>query len=240
MPGSPEHVQAALQYISTATTTADGSMEVGNGDGDGDGGGDNSSRSGVTDDLVMVFLNTAAAAQRFAEELGRAGVQCAQYHNLVQGDRNSFGSGSASGSGEVKERSLQAFREGRVRVLVCTDAAARGLDLPAVRHVVQAEFALNVVAHLHRIGRASRAGRPGRATNMYLADSPAVPLVRSIRGTNAGHETLSVVAAAVEDASASLSRYDPRKSTIEQSFSRKRGFRRNLQREQGYINRQEK
>ena len=45
-------------------------------------------------------------------------------------------------------------------LLVCTDSAARGLDIAAVGHVIQAEFALNVVQHVHRIGRASRAGRP--------------------------------------------------------------------------------
>jgi len=66
-----------------------------------------------------------------------------------------------------KQEALEQFRnykESGVKVLVCTDAAARGLDLPAVEHVVQAEFALNVVQHLHRNGRASRAGRLGRAT----------------------------------------------------------------------------
>ena len=49
--------------------------------------------------------------------------------------------------------------------MVCTDSAPLGLDLPAVRVVVQAEFALNVVQHLHRIGRGSRAGKYGKTLN---------------------------------------------------------------------------
>ena len=83
-------------------------------------------------------------------------------------------------------------------VLVCTDHAARGLDLPNVHHVVQAEFALNVVNHLHRIGRASRAGALGRATNFY------------------GPESRDLVASILSDVN---------EKRIDQSFSRRRGFR---------------
>jgi superfamily II DNA/RNA helicase len=61
-----------------------------------------------------------------------------------------------------RREQLQAFQENADLtwpLLVCTDSAARGLDIAAVGHVIQAEFALNVVQHVHRIGRASRAGR---------------------------------------------------------------------------------
>lgn len=51
-------------------------------------------------------------------------------------------------------------------VVVCTDIAARGLDTTRVRHVVQYEFATDVVSHLHRIGRTARAGSAGRGTAM--------------------------------------------------------------------------
>ena len=57
---------------------------------------------------------------------------------------------------------------------------SRGLDLPAVRVVVQAEFALNVVHHLHRIGRGSRAGKYGKALNFYSRSCSE--LVESIIG----------------------------------------------------------
>jgi superfamily II DNA/RNA helicase len=155
------------------------------------------------DHLVMVFLNTADLAQQFTAMMRSAGVECAAYHNLLPS--------------REKDQSLRSFRRGEARILVCTDSAARGLDLPAVRHVVQADFALNVVQHLHRIGRASRAGRLGRATNFYAEG--AVPLVTSMMGTARDAE---VNMEAPED--------EPDRS-IENSFSRKRGFRRNLKRQ---------
>ena len=96
------------------------------------------------------------------------------------------------------------FRENKKKILVCTDNAARGLDLPNVRHVIQAEFALNVVQYLHRIGRSSRAGVVGRATSFY--DQKSMDLVNSINS-----ET--------QESGGSGS------GTVNQSFSRKRGLR---------------
>jgi superfamily II DNA/RNA helicase len=104
---------------------------------------------------------------------------------------------------QQKEEELKNFREEKVKVIVCTDAAARGLDIPNVRHVVQAEFALNVVQHLHRIGRASRAGALGKATN--IVDERSKDLVASI-----------------------LQSSTEENETVENSFSRRRGFRQKL------------
>ena len=67
---------------------------------------------------------------------------------------------------------------GENKILVCTDSASRGLDLPYVQHVIQAEFATNVVQYLHRIGRSSRAGKRGLATNFY--DNVSEDLVNTI------------------------------------------------------------
>merc|ERR1719323_1471202 len=52
-------------------------------------------------------------------------------------------------------------------LMVCTDILSRGIDVPDVRRVVQFDFSRNIVGHLHRIGRASRAGMRGHAFNMY-------------------------------------------------------------------------
>ena len=53
------------------------------------------------------------------------------------------------------------------RVMVCTDAAARGLDIQGVSHVIQADFAPNAVDFIHRIGRTGRADRSGKVTSLY-------------------------------------------------------------------------
>ena len=81
---------------------------------------------------------------------------------------------------------------------MCTDLAARGLDLPRVDHVIQFDFATDVVSHLHRIGRAARAGAAGRATS--LVDASNADLVEAIQ---AG-------------------------ATVDQAFSRKRGLRKKI------------
>lgn len=144
------------------------------------------------EDIVqtMIFVNTADTASRLAIELGKAGVRSAEYHKFV--------------SDADKQESLRLFREEEVSVLVCTDHASRGLDLPNVRHVIQAEFAGNVVQYLHRIGRASRAGVLGKATNIY--DDKSADLVTSILS-------------------------DSEEKKIDQSFSRRRGFRQKIKKD---------
>lgn len=134
---------------------------------------------------TMVFVNTAQTAQSLVELLRSKGLECAEFHKLIED--------------EVKAESLSRFREGNVKVLVCTDAASRGLDLPNVKHVIQAEFALNVVQHLHRIGRASRAGNAGYATNFY--DDSSKLLIQAILPKT------------------------KESRTVQQAFSRRRGLR---------------
>lgn len=136
---------------------------------------------------TMIFVNTADTAAKLASCLRRRGLLCAEFHKLMPFID--------------KEKDLELFRSGEVPVIVCTDHAARGLDLPGVYHVIQAEFALNVVNHLHRIGRASRAGNFGVATNLYGQKSKE--LVESILS-------------------------DEDEGKIDQSFSRRRGFRQKI------------
>lgn len=116
-----------------------------------------------------------------------------------------------------KSNNLQRFREGDAKIIICTDSAARGLDLPAVRHVVQAEFAQNVVQHLHRIGRASRAGAVGYATNFY--DDSVLQLVKTILPA----KPIAEIQPSNKD--------DLKKSrSVQQAFSRRRGLRRKQKR----------
>lgn len=192
--------------------------------------------------LAMIFLNTADAALRFAQSLRSINVQCVQYHKLCRSSE--------------REDSLRRFKAGDVSVFVCTDSAARGLDLPQVRHVVQAEFALNVVQHQHRVGRASRAGRVGQATNFVfpssrqLVDHLLRPQQRNIQlcdSWDQDTETDGRTPSELEDGvvlpqhegkeelllAEAAAAVAPQPSLgIEQAFSRRRGFRRNLRRQQ--------
>jgi len=137
---------------------------------------------------IMVFVNTAAFASEVNDVLCKKGVVCVPYHKEVLQDQ--------------RETNLNAFKSGEIQVLVCTDLASRGLDIPNVSHVIQLEFATNVVQHLHRIGRAARAGRSGKAIAFY--DENSEQLVQSILAAGEGE--------------------------LDKSFSRRRGLRKKFKR----------
>jgi len=102
----------------------------------------------------MVFAAGKGYADEAAETLARGtGRAILLYHNGVPAAE--------------RERALSAFRETPGAVLVCTDSASRGLDIPEVTHVVQADFASTAVDFLHRSGRTARAGATGRVTSLY-------------------------------------------------------------------------
>ena len=100
----------------------------------------------------LVFTRTKHGANRLAERLERDGVRCAAIHgNKSQGART---------------RALEDFKRGRVRVLVATDIAARGLDISELPHVVNFELPHVPEDYVHRIGRTGRAGARGRAVSL--------------------------------------------------------------------------
>jgi len=81
-----------------------------------------------------------------------------------------------------RDKALNAFRDGRTEVLVATDVAARGLDLPGVDHVINYELPTNSEDYVHRIGRTGRIGNTGVATSMVTDYEPALrDIVNSIK-----------------------------------------------------------
>ncbi len=113
---------------------------------------------------VLVFTRTKRGADRVAKSLDEAGVDAAAIHgNKSQGQR---------------ERALGAFKDGKTRVLVATDIAARGIDIDSVTHVVNFELPDVAEAYVHRIGRTARAGNGGRAIS--FCDHEERDLLRAI------------------------------------------------------------
>ena len=102
---------------------------------------------------VLVFTNTLSTAEAVYRHLNKVGV--ATWAGQV---------GLLHGGVEPEERVgvVRGFREGGLRVLVCTDLVSRGLDLPGVAAVVQFDFPGNSAHYLHRAGRTARAGREGK------------------------------------------------------------------------------
>jgi ATP-dependent RNA helicase RhlE len=104
---------------------------------------------------VIVFTRTKRGADRVAKGLEQVGVEAAAIH----GDK----------SQGQRERALAEFKAGKVRALVATDIAARGIDIDAVSHVVQFELPNVPESYVHRIGRTARAGADGSAV-AFCAD----------------------------------------------------------------------
>lgn len=98
---------------------------------------------------VMVFARTRHGADRVERKLRRADVKVAAIHS----DKTQ----------SKRTRALDGFRDGRVRVLVATDIASRGIDVPAVDLVVNMELPDETESYVHRIGRTARAGESGIA-----------------------------------------------------------------------------
>ncbi|GAB0147431.1 MULTISPECIES: DEAD/DEAH box helicase [Marichromatium] len=105
---------------------------------------------------ALVFTRTKAGANRLAEYLGREGIAAAAIH------------GNKSQS--ARTRALSEFKQGRVRALVATDIAARGIDIANLPQVVNFELPAVAEDYVHRIGRTGRAGAGGRALSLVSHD----------------------------------------------------------------------
>jgi superfamily II DNA/RNA helicase len=98
---------------------------------------------------VIVFVKTKRGADRMAEKLTAAKIAAEAIHgNLRQNQRN---------------RVIQSFRDKKYRVMVATDVAARGLDIPHIEHVINYDLPQQAEDYIHRIGRTGRAGAEGSA-----------------------------------------------------------------------------
>ncbi|WP_346179071.1 DEAD/DEAH box helicase, partial [Streptomyces cuspidosporus] len=102
--------------------------------------------------LAMIFCRTKRTAADIADQLSQRGFAAGSVHgDLGQGAR---------------EQALRAFRNGKVDVLVCTDVAARGIDVEGVTHVINYQSPEDEKTYLHRIGRTGRAGASGTAVTL--------------------------------------------------------------------------
>jgi ATP-dependent RNA helicase RhlE len=114
---------------------------------------------------TLVFCKTKRGSDRVGDHLDRAGLKVAVIHgNKSQGART---------------RALGDFKAGRVRVLVATDIAARGLDIAQLPLVINYDLPVVAEDYVHRVGRTGRAGRAGRAIS--LVSSSDTPMLRDIQ-----------------------------------------------------------
>ena len=108
------------------------------------------------DDRALVFGRTKHGCEKLMRQLDRDGYKAASIHgNKSQGQR---------------DRAIAGFKDGSIKVLVATDVAARGIDIPGVEYVYNYELPNVPENYVHRIGRTARAGRDGQAVAFCAPD----------------------------------------------------------------------
>ena len=105
---------------------------------------------------VLVFVGTKFGASRLAVYLERQGIAA----DAIHGDK----------SQQQRTEALEGFKSGKIRVLVATDVAARGLDIDDLPHVINYELPHTAEDYIHRIGRTGRAGKQGNATSLFAPE----------------------------------------------------------------------
>jgi len=140
---------------------------------------------------TLVFVNSGSVCEAISSELANFGAKVVSFHSDID---------PLEREARLRRFALQDSSDSEtIDVLVATDSVARGVDIPNVKHVVQAEFAQNATEYLHRVGRTARAGKSGRATNILLpGDFDLANAIRKAESEN---------------------------RSVEDTFSRKRSFR---------------
>lgn len=160
----------------------------------------------------IVFTRTKRGADRVADNLGKDGIAAEAIHG--------------NKSQNARQRALDAFRSGRARVLVASDIAARGIDVPGISHVVQYEMPDEPEAYVHRIGRTGRNGETGTAIAFCSAEErdklrAVEKLTRLTLAPDGGAETRARRVGGTKKASHSAAREQAPKSAAQ----RRRGQR---------------
>jgi ATP-dependent RNA helicase RhlE len=105
---------------------------------------------------ALVFSRTKRGADRICKQLERSNVSASAIHG--------------NKSQNARTRALDGFRDGKVRVLVATDIAARGIDVDGITHVINYDLPNEPESYVHRIGRTARAGSAGEAISFCSGD----------------------------------------------------------------------
>lgn len=105
---------------------------------------------------ALVFSRTRHGVDKIIKDLAKAGIPAAGIH----GDKSQM----------ARQTALNDFRSGKVKVLIATDIAARGIDIAGLSHVINYDLPMEPESYIHRIGRTGRAGRTGKAISFCCID----------------------------------------------------------------------
>jgi len=161
---------------------------------------------------VLVFCKTKRRSDRVGQQLTRAGVAAA----VIHGNK----------SQNARTRALTDFKAGRVNVLVATDIAARGLDIPQLPLVVNYDLPAVPEDYVHRVGRTGRAGHPGRAVSFVsAAERGLLPPIQRLVGRTLEHADQQSTYDERGEPRANLLNRRPRVSTTVRAWNRDGGKR---------------
>ena len=113
---------------------------------------------------AIVFSRTKHGANRISDQLEKSGIQS----DAIHGNK----------SQNARQKALNAFKAGDVRVLVATDIAARGIDVDGITHVINFDLPMEPESYVHRIGRTARASKEGSAVS--FCDAEEISQLRAI------------------------------------------------------------
>ncbi len=135
---------------------------------------------------AIVFCNRKRDVDVVAKSLKKHGFNAAPIH----GDLDQ----------SVRTKTLEQFKSGEIPILVASDVAARGLDIPAVSHVFNFDVPFHADDYVHRIGRTGRAGRSGHTYMLATSrDFKAVEAIEKLTGSKPAHRMLEGLAEATQD-----------------------------------------
>jgi superfamily II DNA/RNA helicase len=135
---------------------------------------------------AIVFCNRKRDVDVVAKSLQKHGFNASPLH----GDLDQ----------SLRTKTLDGFRAGTVQILVASDVAARGLDIPAVSHVFNFDVPFHADDYVHRIGRTGRAGRAGHAVMLATSrDEKQLDAIKKLTGNNPPHRTLEGLAESVQN-----------------------------------------
>jgi len=158
---------------------------------------------------VLVFVRKKQEADEVANELNLSGLKT----SVIHGDKSSG----------VRKRALEAFKEGKVRVLVATDIAARGLDIPNLAVVINYDIPHVTGDFLHRIGRTGRAGRSGLAITLVSPkEEVALKDVERLMGKAIEREEIEGYTPKVEQVQRGARKTVDKKKKTDGAFGRKK------------------
>jgi ATP-dependent RNA helicase RhlE len=158
---------------------------------------------------VLVFVRKKEEADRVAEELNYSGLKTFAIH----GDKSSG----------VRIRALQAFKEGKTRVLVATDIVARGIDIPSLEVVINYDIPHVTGDFIHRIGRTGRAGRKGLAITLVSPkEEIAIKDVERLMGKSIERQEIDGYTPKIEKAQRGARKTTEIKKSTNGAFGKKR------------------